>query len=499
MFETDDDWSLQLLDDEEEEDAAAPVDKVVAMARGFSSGRAAARIVSGNGKFQPGAGADIMQDLDFKLTCTRMLDAELDTADRLARTKAIGDLAQVLSNANALREAGAVTACVSLLEDPNAALANAAADAIRHLACASNPNRIAAREAGAIPKLVRILARVADMADLAVADDLAREQVAAGTSATAALRNLAFQNGPNRDLICFAGGLEPLTRIVATGHPPRPPPIGTPRREAAYRAAGALENLSSDHDQNAAAIVKAGVVPAMVELLIGGGSAVLSQKAARKGREGLFALMAREKAARALARQAEDARMIAAEEVEVETSSRVRAAVLSQMLAHADRSKSSDDGCAGSAAAGATHDGCGRDRDGRSGGTASCWSSQCSDAFKRRAEIARAQSELSWLTDHSAWACDVLRFLAQLERLRDAKSSDGDMCKDAPAAAALEHPVLSVSPPSPLVLPDEMDKAHRSRIHRFFKGPLFRRLLRSRLDSSGRIVVEALQVDPSSE
>ena len=66
----------------------------------------------------------------------------------------------------------------------------------------------------------------------------------------------------SRDLICFSGGLEPLTRIVAQGLPPRPPPVGTRKGEAAYRAAGALENLSSDHSDNAQFIVAAGVVPA---------------------------------------------------------------------------------------------------------------------------------------------------------------------------------------------------------------------------------------------
>ena len=51
------------------------------------------------------------------------------------------------------------------------------------------------------------------------------------------------------------------------------------RREAAYRAAGALENLAADNDENAASIVEAGVVPAMKELLVGKGNVDLSQKA----------------------------------------------------------------------------------------------------------------------------------------------------------------------------------------------------------------------------
>ena len=57
------------------------------------------------------------------------------------------------------------------------------------------------------------------------------------------------------------------------------------RREAAYRAAGALENLSSDNLASASVIVNADVVPAMQELLIKGEP--LSSKAARTSRVSL--------------------------------------------------------------------------------------------------------------------------------------------------------------------------------------------------------------------
>ena len=102
----------------------------------------------------------------------------------------------------------------------------AAAEAIRHLACANNGNRIAAREAGAIPLLVHMLGRVAAAA-AAPTSDLCATDAAVTTAATAALRNLSFQNGPNRDMIRFSGGLIPLLRIVASGQPPTPPPPGT--------------------------------------------------------------------------------------------------------------------------------------------------------------------------------------------------------------------------------------------------------------------------------
>jgi hypothetical protein len=119
-----------------------------------------------------------------------------------------------------------------------------------------------------------------------VADSECQAERAASvvTAAVAALRNLSFQNGANRDLIRDSGGLEPLLRIVASGprvagQPPAPPAASDfKRREAAYRAAGALENLAADNEENAAAIVDAGVVPAMRELLIGVGRTALSNK-----------------------------------------------------------------------------------------------------------------------------------------------------------------------------------------------------------------------------
>jgi len=45
--------------------------------------------------------------------------------------------------------------------------------------------------------------------------ELTRLDVAKLTAATAALRNLSFQNGANRVNIRFSGGLEPLLAIVA--------------------------------------------------------------------------------------------------------------------------------------------------------------------------------------------------------------------------------------------------------------------------------------------
>ena len=140
---------------------------------------------------------------------------------------------------------------------------------------------------GAILLLVAQLRRVAGVAHA----DMGEADVAAVTAATAALRNLSYQNAQNRDAIRAAGGLAPLLDLVATGDPPAPPPGGSRGREAAYRAAAALENLASDHAENEATIVDRGVVPAMKELLLGKVVEAVSQKAAKKGREEMLRLI----------------------------------------------------------------------------------------------------------------------------------------------------------------------------------------------------------------
>ena len=250
-------------------------DEVVSAAKRM--GRSAATLVQGNGKSRAGTGP---LDIGWA-ACADKLRTSETANERVSYLSALATLAQVVSHGDSMREAGVVTACTDALKDASEEVQVAAADAIRHLACANQGNRIAAREAGAIPLLVNMLTRVADSAGFATPSGGAAAPVAADarsaeappppslsggaalvtsataalvvTSATAALRNLSFQNGPNRDLIRFSGGLAPLIRIVAQGSPPAPPPRGSPQREAAYRAAGALENLSGDNAENAAA------------------------------------------------------------------------------------------------------------------------------------------------------------------------------------------------------------------------------------------------------
>ena len=130
-------WQPNASDDEEEEEKVD--DAAVQLARRLGGGRAAARAFYAGGT----------TITDFVPTVQRMLDSALPVSERLACVRAIGDLAQVVSNAGPLRDAGAVSGCVQLLSDPDAGLCNSAAEAIRHLSCASNPNRVAAREHGA--------------------------------------------------------------------------------------------------------------------------------------------------------------------------------------------------------------------------------------------------------------------------------------------------------------------------------------------------------------
>jgi hypothetical protein len=73
-----------------------------------------------------------------------------------------GAAMQVASHGDAMRDAGVVGGVTSLLSDPHEPVAIAAAEALRHLACANQQNREAAREGGAIPLLIAMLQRVAE-------------------------------------------------------------------------------------------------------------------------------------------------------------------------------------------------------------------------------------------------------------------------------------------------------------------------------------------------
>ena len=69
------------------------------------------------------------------------------------------------------------------------------------------------------------------------------------------------------------------------------PPAASPGRQAAYRAAAALENLAGSDEATAQALVSAGVVPSMVSLLLGTQANTVSRKSAKKGRSTLLRLV----------------------------------------------------------------------------------------------------------------------------------------------------------------------------------------------------------------
>lgn len=389
-----DPWDLD--DDAAEPGAEA---SVATVAKRMGKGRKAASLVYGNGTTRVGIGP---MNLDWRGTVERMTSPECDTAERIELTKALGTLAQVQAHGDPMREAGVVDAVTALLKDPDDMVTIAAAEAIRHLACANQSNRIASRDGGAIPLLVAMLQRVADHSGSD--DEMSCHDAAVVTASTAALRNLSFQNGENQDLIRFSGGLSPLIAIVAQGQPPAAPPSGTQRREAAYRAAGALENLAADNEENAEMIVAARVVPAMKELLIGGGQgANLSQKAARMGRQALFKLMAMDSAA-AKARANQEAAATSAREARQTTAAvRSKVELLQQLRDKSDESDAAPPPATPSALEEAT-----------------LWSA--------------AESELCGLTQDAAWSRAMLRY-----------ARDGG------------------EPPAPLPCPD---KARRAAIHR---------------------------------
>ena len=125
----------------------------------------AATIVKGNGTTRPG-----MKPL-LHLDWASSVETIMSTTDqqlKIDHLKALGLLAQIPPHGDPMREAGVVrvvTDCLAEIETGgDKRVAIAAAEAMRHLACANQSNRIAGREAGAIPRLVAMLRSVADVA-----------------------------------------------------------------------------------------------------------------------------------------------------------------------------------------------------------------------------------------------------------------------------------------------------------------------------------------------
>ena len=125
---------LEECDISEEGAAADPESTdVLAAARRFQSGRSAAQQAYGDGKWRVGAGP---MRLDWRCCVERMLSTT-SLAEREECVRALGTLAQVALHGDAMREAGVVGGVTSLLSDAHEPVAIAAAEALRHLACAN--------------------------------------------------------------------------------------------------------------------------------------------------------------------------------------------------------------------------------------------------------------------------------------------------------------------------------------------------------------------------
>jgi hypothetical protein len=167
-----------------------------------------------------------------------------------------GEATAAAHNVAALEAAGDIAALVELLRCGDAAGMAAAAGVLQNLAYYSNASRVAIAEAGAVVPLVELL-RCGDM----------EGKKAAG----GALCNLALNNA-NQVAIVEAGAVAPLVELLRCG-------------DAAGKlvAAGALGNLATGNRASIArrlwlactlyptttAIVKAGAVAPLVELLCG--------------------------------------------------------------------------------------------------------------------------------------------------------------------------------------------------------------------------------------
>ncbi len=281
--------------------------ELLSVASRFKSGRQMAQMVAGNGALSAGTGP-LTIDWAMAVDAVRAATSD-DLVIRYAR--AVGLMAQSPSHAAEMHTTGMVGVMAELLRcgegSGKAAVAVAAADAIRHLTCASADNRNAACEAGVVPPLVRLLAAANADTD---------EGVEACSTACATLRNVTFQHAENQAAVRACGGLGLLLSFVTSGEAPSAlEAIDRPRtrkgslREAQYRAAAALENLAGGDPADAAAIVEAGAVHRMQVLLLGAQAKALSKKAARavQGRAALLRLIEAERDRSAAASAAAEA------------------------------------------------------------------------------------------------------------------------------------------------------------------------------------------------
>jgi hypothetical protein len=254
---------------------------LVGVAQSFSSGRALATAVAGDGKWRTGTGP---LPLDWDAAVSQMRSADLQ--ERIEYARAVGVLARSPAHSAAACEAHVTEEMVELLAAEEVEAQIAAASAIRHLACASAGNRATAVASGAVELLVAMLAPAPDR--------LAANMDGLVTASACALRNMTHNDLHAQAAVSAAGGVAPLLALVAVGDPPAPPPVGGRGREAAFFAAGCLENLAGSLPHVASTIVVARAVPPMATLLLGAKATAVSKKSAAKWRSALVNLLAME-------------------------------------------------------------------------------------------------------------------------------------------------------------------------------------------------------------
>eukprot|EP00667_Euglena_gracilis_P022020 EG_transcript_24331 len=198
-----------------------------------------------------------------------------DVSDRRQCAKAasaISSLATARQYGDILRDNGAIALLSSLLQvegrpvernDAEAILEAAAhaTTALKNLACPNYQNREAIREAGCIPFLISLLSLTEFSED--PEDPCGAHRMTCVRAACGTLRNISYANLVNRNCIREAGGIPALAKHVTDP----PPAVGSPAREAAYRAGSALCNLCCGCPENVAALWDTGLVPRLVALL----------------------------------------------------------------------------------------------------------------------------------------------------------------------------------------------------------------------------------------
>ncbi|GLD92319.1 hypothetical protein PINS_up000852 [Pythium insidiosum] len=216
-----------------------------------------------------------------------LLQAPPDRLDSVARTHAAWTLGQVASNAVSATQIvheGALPSLIELVDSENVREREAAAYALRHLACSSQIRAEIGRRGGISPLTVSIRSRQSSRCErdhaLAAIKNLscqsenqsrvaetgivpvllaiiARETIASHVSqAIAVLRNITWLHPGNQELIARHGGIRPLVALLSTGSPAQ-----------RVHATAALANMATHCDLQSA-ILAAGTLPPLIDLLL---------------------------------------------------------------------------------------------------------------------------------------------------------------------------------------------------------------------------------------